>query len=75
MYKGEKCSRQEKGKRLKEWKKVYSYVGHGERKVRMKRCILAGKIEEKEKELEKYKKEKANLPCERKYGIWKDGLR
>jgi hypothetical protein len=35
----------------------------------MKRCILAGRIEEKEEELEIYKKEKANLPYERKYGI------
>ncbi len=71
MYKEGKCSRQEKGKRLKEWKKIYSSVGHGERKGRMKRCILAGRIEEKEKELEKYKKEKAHLPYERKYGICK----
>ncbi len=59
---------------MKEWKKVYSSVGHGERKGRMKMCILAGRIEEKEKELEKYKKEKTNLMKEN-MGYGKDGPR
>jgi hypothetical protein len=48
MYKKGKCSRQEKGKRLKEWKKVYSSVDMVKEKEGWKRCLLARRIEEKE---------------------------